>query len=45
MPEVEFMLSNESMDDLSTDLEVTGIRAIMLAWAACLHHGHVETKL
>ena len=31
MPEAEFMLSNESMDDLMMDLEVAGIRAIMLA--------------
>jgi hypothetical protein len=45
MPEAEFMLSSESMDDLTTNLEVSGIRAIMLAGAASLHHGLVETKL
>jgi hypothetical protein len=45
MPEAKFMLSNESVDDLTIDLEVSGIRAIMLARAARLHHGYVETKL
>ena len=39
------MLSNESVDDLTMDLEVAGIRAIMLARAARLRHGHVETEL
>lgn len=45
MPEAEFVLSNESMENLTTDLEVSGIRAIMLARAARLHHEHVETNL
>jgi hypothetical protein len=45
MPEAEFMLSNESMDDLTIDLVVSGIRAIMLVGAASLHHGLVETEL
>ena len=45
MPEAEFMLSNKSVDDLTMDLEVAGIRAIMLARVARLHHGHVETDL
>ena len=45
MPEAEFMLSNKSVDDLTMDLEVAGIRAIMLAWVARLRHGHVETDL
>lgn len=45
MPEVELMLSNESIDHLIEDLEVIGMRAIMLARAARRHHGHVETEL
>lgn len=45
MPEAEFMLSNEPVDDLTTDLEVAGIRDIMLAQAAHRRHGYVETEL
>ena len=30
-PEAEFLLSNETVDHLMEDLEVAGIRAIMLA--------------
>jgi hypothetical protein len=45
MLKAEFMLLNEPMDVLTANLEVSGIRAIMLAWAAHLHHGHVEIEL
>ena len=38
MPEAEFMQSNELVNDLTMDLEVAGIRAIMLARVARLHH-------
>lgn len=31
MPKAEFLLSNESIDHLMEDLEVTSVRAIMLA--------------
>lgn len=44
MPEVEFLLSNESVDHLMEDLEVTGVRAIMLARAVRWRYGHVETE-
>jgi hypothetical protein len=33
MPEVEFLMSRESMDHLTEDVEVAGVRAIMLAQA------------
>lgn len=45
MPKAEFLLSNESVDHLTEDLEVAGIRAIMQARAACQRHGHVEAEL
>ena len=45
MPEVEFLLSNESVDHLMEDLEVASVRAIMLTRAARQHHGHVKTEL
>jgi hypothetical protein len=45
MPEVEFLLSNESVDHLMEDLEVASIRAIMLTQATRWHHGHVKTEL
>jgi hypothetical protein len=45
IPEAEFALSNESMDDLTKDVEVSAVKAIMLACAMCLRHGHVETEL
>jgi len=45
MPEVELILSNESVDHLTEDLEVTSVRAIMLTQAARWRHGHVETEL
>lgn len=45
MPEVEFLLGNKSIDHLTEDLEVTGVRAIMLAQAMCRRHGHIETGL
>ena len=45
MPEVELLLLNEIVDHLTEDLEVAGIRAIMLAQAARRHHGHVKTEL
>ena len=31
MPEAEFLMSHETMDDLTEDVEVAGVRAIMLA--------------
>ena len=45
MPKVELLLSNESVDHLTEDLEATSVRAIMLARAARWCHGHVETEL
>lgn len=41
MPEVELLLSNESVNHLTEDLEVTGVRAIMLTQATRRCHGHV----
>ena len=41
----KFLLCNESIDHLTKHLEVTGVQAIMLAQAMCLHHGHIETEL
>lgn len=45
MPEAELLLSNESVDHLTEDLEATSVRAIMLARAARRRRGHVETEL
>ena len=45
MPEIEFLMSHETMDHLTEDIKVTGVRAIMLAQASRRHHGHVETEL
>lgn len=45
MPKAELLLSNESIYHLTEDLEVTGVRAIMLTRAACHRHAHVETEL
>jgi hypothetical protein len=45
MPEMEFLLANESVDHLTEHLEVTRVRAIMLARAMHQHHGHIETEL
>lgn len=45
MPEVELLLSNESVDHLTEDLEAIGVRVIMLTRAARWHHGYVETEL
>lgn len=45
MPEAELLLNNESIYHLTEDLEVTNVRAIMLARATCRCHDHVETKL
>lgn len=39
------MLSNEPMDNLTKDVEVAAVKAIMLARAAWLCHGHIETEL
>lgn len=44
MPEEEFLLSNETMDHLTEDLEMAGVRAIMLTHAMCRCHGHIETE-
>ena len=38
-------MSHESVDHLTEDVEVAGVRAIMLARAARRPHGHVETEL
>jgi hypothetical protein len=35
MPEAEFLMSRESMDHLTEDVEVASVRAIMLAQAMC----------
>jgi hypothetical protein len=43
--EAEFALSNETMDDLTKDVEVSVVKAIMLVCATRLHHGHVEMEL
>ncbi|XP_066351472.1 autophagy-related protein 23-like [Miscanthus floridulus] len=43
--EAEFLLSHESVDHLTEDIEVAGVRAIMLAQATRWRHGHVETEL
>ena len=45
MPKAEFFMSHETVDDLTKDVEVAGVRAIMLARAICQHHGYVETEL
>ena len=45
MPEVEFLMSYESVDHLTEDVKVAGDRAIILAQAARRRHGHVETEL
>lgn len=45
MPEVEFLLSNKLVDNLTTDVEVAGIRALLLARNVRLCHGHIETEL
>jgi hypothetical protein len=45
MPRAELMLSNESIDHLTEDLEVSAMRFLMLARAARRHHGHIETDL
>jgi len=45
MPEVEFLMSHESVDHLTEDVEVARVRAIMLARATCRCHGRVGTEL
>ena len=35
MPKAELLLSNKLVDHLTEDLEVTGVRAIMLAGDTC----------
>ena len=45
MLKAEFLLSHESVDHLTEDVKVAGVRAIMLARAARRCHGHVETEL
>ena len=45
MPEVEFWMSHETVDDLTEDVEVASVRAIMLARAMRRRHGYVGTKL
>lgn len=39
------MLSNEPVDDLTKDIEVATVKAIISVRATQLCHGHVETKL
>lgn len=43
--EAEYALSKQSVDDLLKDIEVVGIKALLLARGACLHHGFIETDL
>ena len=45
MPEVEFLMSHESVDHLTEDVQVAGVRAIMLARATRRRHGHIEIEL
>ena len=45
MPEAEFFMSHEMVGDLAEDVEVAGVRAIMLARAANRCHGYVEIEL
>jgi hypothetical protein len=45
MPEAEFLMSHETVDHLIEDVEVAGVRAIMLGQATRRRHGHIETKL
>lgn len=45
IPEAEYALSKKSADDLMKDVEVTVIKALLLARGACLHHGFIETDL
>ena len=44
MLDAEFLMSHETVDDLTEDVEAAGVRAIMLARAAHRRHGYVETK-
>lgn len=45
VPKVEFLLSRQPMDELTRDIEVAGIKALLLAQGARLCHGHVEAEL
>lgn len=45
MTEAELMLSNEIVDHLTKDLEVSTIRSIMLAHTTRRRHGYSETDL
>lgn len=45
VPEAEFLLSRQPMDDLTRDTEVAGIKALLLDRGARLRHGHVEAEL
>jgi len=45
MPGAEFLMSHETVDDLTEDVEVAGVRTFMLAWAARRCHGYVKTEL
>lgn len=44
-PEAEFMLSNQPMEGLTHDVEVAGIKALLLARGAHLHHERVVSDL
>lgn len=43
--EAEFMLSHQRMDDLTCDIEVYSIRALLLVRGAHIRHGHAVTEL
>lgn len=45
IPKEEFFLSKQLMDYLTWDVEVAGIKALLLARGARPRHGHVETEL
>lgn len=45
IPEAEFMLSHQRMDDLTRDIEDAGVRALLLARGARIRHGHAMTEL
>lgn len=45
IPEAEFALSKQSVDDLMKDVEVASIKALLLARGARLCHGSIETDL
>lgn len=44
IPEAEFALAQQHMDDITRDVEVNAIRALLLARGARIRHGHAMTE-